>query len=47
MGQMPTWKDKLDDGQVAAVVTYIRHAWSNKAQGVTPALVGRESRKKG
>src|SRR5512140_1890160 len=31
LGQMPTWKDKLDDGQVAAVVTYIRQAWSNMA----------------
>src|SRR4030042_126215 len=26
LGQMPTWKDKLDDQQLAAVVTYIRHA---------------------
>jgi mono/diheme cytochrome c family protein len=39
LGEMPSWKDKLDDTQVAAVVTYIRHAWSNKAPGVTPALV--------
>jgi cytochrome c oxidase subunit 2 len=46
LGQMPSWKDKLDDTQVAAVVTYIRHAWSNKAPGVTPALVA-EIRKKG
>lgn len=44
-GKMPSWKDKLDDGQVAAVLTYIRHAWSNKAEGVTPALVA-EVRKK-
>lgn len=39
LGQMPTWKEKLDDNQVAAVVTYIRRAWSNKAPGVTPAMV--------
>ena len=39
LGQMPTWKDKLDDGQVAAVVTYIRQAWSNMAPDVTPAQV--------
>ena len=39
LGQMPTWKDKLDDNQIAAVVTYIRHAWSNQAPGVTPGLV--------
>lgn len=45
LGEMPSWKDKLDDQQVAAVVTYIRHAWSNKAPGVTPALAA-EIRKK-
>jgi mono/diheme cytochrome c family protein len=39
MGQMPTWKDKLDDQQIAAVVTYIRQAWSNRAAAVTPAMV--------
>ena len=39
LGQMPTWKDQLNDQQVAAVVSYIRHAWSNKAKAVTPALV--------
>ena len=39
LGQMPTWKDKLDDQQIAAVVTYIRQAWSNRAPGVTPAMV--------
>jgi mono/diheme cytochrome c family protein len=45
LGEMPSWKDKLDDQQVAAVVTYIRHAWSNKAPGVTPPLAA-EIRKK-
>jgi mono/diheme cytochrome c family protein len=39
MGQMPSWKDKLDDQQIAAVVTYIRQAWSNRAAAVTPATV--------
>ncbi|MBM4295362.1 MAG: cytochrome c [Deltaproteobacteria bacterium] len=39
LGLMPAWKDKLDDGQIAAVVTYIRNAWTNKASGVTPAMV--------
>ncbi len=38
LGQMPTWKDKLDNQQVAAVVTYIRRAWSNRAAGVTPEM---------
>jgi len=39
LGQMPTWKDKLDDQQIAAVVTYIRQAWSNRAAAVTAAMV--------
>ena len=39
LGQMPTWKDNLDDQQIAAVVTYIRQAWSNRAPAVTPAMV--------
>ena len=39
LGKMPTWKDKLDDQQIAAVVTYIRQAWSNRAAPVTPAMV--------
>jgi len=39
LGQMPSWKDKLDDAQIAAVVTYIRQAWSNRAATVTPAMV--------
>jgi mono/diheme cytochrome c family protein len=39
LGQMPGWQDKLDDGQIAAVVTYIRQAWSNRAGAVTPAMV--------
>ena len=46
LGQMPAWKDKLTDEQIAAVVTYLRQAWSNKAAGVTPAMVA-EIRKKG
>jgi cytochrome c6 len=39
LGRMPSWKDKLDNGQVAAVVTYLRQAWSNRAVPVTPAMV--------
>jgi cytochrome c oxidase subunit 2 len=41
LGQMPTWRDKLNDEQIAAVVTYIRHAWSNRAPGVTPDMVAK------
>jgi cytochrome c oxidase subunit 2 len=39
LGQMPAWKDTLDDQQIAAVITYIRQAWSNRAAAVTPAMV--------
>jgi mono/diheme cytochrome c family protein len=39
LGQMPAWKDKLDDQQIAAVLTYLRQAWSNRAPAVTPAMV--------
>jgi cytochrome c6 len=47
LGQMPTWKDKLDDAQVAAVVTYVRGAWSNRAPGVTPQAVAAVRRQGG
>jgi cytochrome c oxidase subunit 2 len=39
LGQMPTWKGKLNDQKIAAAITYIRHAWSNQAPGVTPEMV--------
>ena len=39
LGRMPTWKDKLDDQQIAAVISFIRQAWSNRAPAVTPAMV--------
>ena len=39
LGSMPTWQDKLDDKQIAAVISYIRQAWSNRAPAVTPAMV--------
>jgi mono/diheme cytochrome c family protein len=45
LGQMPAWKDKLDDQQIAAVVSYIRQAWSNRAAPVTPAMVAATRRK--
>jgi len=31
-GAMPAWKGVLSDTEIAAVVTYTRNAWSNKAQ---------------
>ena len=45
LGQMPAWKDTLDDQQIAAVITYIRQAWSNRADPVTPAMVAAMRRK--
>jgi ubiquinol-cytochrome c reductase cytochrome b subunit len=38
-GQMPAWKGQLSNAQIAAVVTYIRDAWGNKASAVTEAQV--------
>jgi len=39
LGRMPAWRDKLDDREIAAAVTYIRQAWANQAPPVTPAMV--------
>ena len=38
-GQMPAWKSSLSDGDIAAVVTYIRSSFGNKASAVTAAQV--------
>ena len=45
-GVMPGWRETLNDQEVAAVATYIRQAWSNRADAITPAMVT-EIRKKG
>lgn len=45
-GAMPGWKMTLTDQEVAAVATYIRQAWSNRADPITSAMVG-EIRTKG
>ncbi len=39
--QMPAWKAVLSDTEIAAVITYTRNNWSNKAQEniVQPAEV--------
>lgn len=37
-GQMPSW-DRFSDEQIAAVLTYVRSAWTNQAPAVDPALV--------
>jgi cytochrome c6 len=39
LGQMPTWKDTFNDQQAAAILTYIRQAWSNKGTAVTVEMV--------
>ncbi|MGZ3499473.1 MAG: c-type cytochrome [Vulcanimicrobiaceae bacterium] len=38
-GMMPAWKGNLSDADIAAVITYIRTSWGNKASPVTPAQV--------
>ena len=38
-GAMPAWKGKLSNTEIADVITYIRSAWSNKADPVTEAQV--------
>jgi mono/diheme cytochrome c family protein len=34
---MPAWKGNLSDDDIAAVITYIRSSWGNKASAVTAA----------
>jgi len=36
---MPPWKPTLSDEQIAAILTYIRSEWGNKAPPVTPEEV--------
>lgn len=38
-GQMPAFKDQLNDRDIAAVATYIRQAWGNSAPQVEVATV--------
>lgn len=38
-GAMPAWKDRLSNDDVAAVLTYIRSAWTNKAAVVSPEQI--------
>lgn len=35
-GGMPTFRNELSDDQVAAIVSYVRGAWGNKAAPVEP-----------
>ena len=36
---MVPWRDTLNDDDIAAVLTYVRNEWGNKAAPVTPAQV--------
>ena len=38
-GLMPPWGPTLKDAEIAAVATYVRRAWGNKAAPVTTARV--------
>jgi mono/diheme cytochrome c family protein len=36
---MPSFKDDLDNAQLASLLTYVRTSWGNKGKPVTPADV--------
>jgi Cytochrome c, mono- and diheme variants len=38
-GAMPAWGGVLKDPEIAAVASYVRGAWGNKAAPITPATV--------
>lgn len=38
-GMMPAWGQQLSDADIAAVITYVRSSWGNKASAVTVAQV--------
>ena len=40
-GGMPTFRDVLNDGQIAGVLSYVRSSWGNTAPAVDPKLVTR------
>ncbi|MBI3015250.1 MAG: c-type cytochrome [Candidatus Tectomicrobia bacterium] len=40
--EMPPWKDKLSDEEIAAVVNHERMSWGNQAPTVTPAQIAAE-----
>ena len=39
LGQMPTWKGTFTDQQIAAIISYVRQAWSNKGTPITAEMV--------
>lgn len=38
-GGMPSFQSDLSDADIAAVLTYVRGAWTNKAKPITAAMV--------
>ena len=38
-GGMPTFAESIDDAQLAQVISYIRQAWGNQAEPVSPQAV--------
>lgn len=40
-GGMPPWKGTLSNADIAAVLTYVRSSWGNKASAVTEAQVAK------
>jgi mono/diheme cytochrome c family protein len=40
-GGMPTFRDGLDDAQIAAVASFVRSSWGNRAPPVPVALVAK------
>lgn len=43
-GMMPAWGQQLSNGDIAAVVTYIRSSWGNKGSAVTESQVAAVSK---
>jgi mono/diheme cytochrome c family protein len=36
---MPAFKDALSDAEVAAILTFIRNQWGNRASAIQPAVI--------
>lgn len=41
-GAMPAWADQLSDAEIAAVLTYVRSSWGNRAEAITAEQVAQE-----
>lgn len=45
-GGMPRFADTLSDEEIAAVLSYVRNAWGNEAEPITPELVAEVRKEK-